>query len=97
VDIKVAGSLSLAVSLPPLLAAFARYSQDHSFAVLHRNRTFVIVMAARSIAGTVIGGRLLGVVPTTTAHPRTGRSPAALIPPGSGGTPSRRVSSDERQ
>ncbi|KGN31280.1 hypothetical protein N802_04120 [Knoellia sinensis KCTC 19936] len=39
-DIKLAGSLSLAVSLPTMLVAFARYSQDQSFTVLARNRTF---------------------------------------------------------
>ncbi|MFD9338314.1 hypothetical protein ACFWBF_28515 [Streptomyces sp. NPDC060028] len=32
--IKTAGSLSLLVSLPTMLAAFARYSRDGSFAVL---------------------------------------------------------------
>ncbi|MFD3804895.1 hypothetical protein ACFWTC_14965 [Streptomyces sp. NPDC058619] len=33
-DIKSAGSLSLLVSLPTMLVAFARYSRDGSFAVL---------------------------------------------------------------
>ncbi|KQP85458.1 permease [Methylobacterium sp. Leaf113] len=63
VDIKLAGSLSLAVSLPTMLMAFARYSRDGSFAVIGRNRTFVLVMAAGSILGTFVGGRLLGMVP----------------------------------
>ena len=31
VDIKLAGSLSLAVSLPTMLVGFARYSRDQSF------------------------------------------------------------------
>ena len=69
VDIKIAGSLSLAVSLPTMLVAFARYSQDTSFQVLGANKRFVIVMAAGSIAGTVIGGLLVGVVPTTILVP----------------------------
>jgi len=64
-DIKLAGSLSLAVSLPTMIAAFARYSLDRSFAVLGRNRAFVLVMAAGSIAGSFIGGQLLGVVPSS--------------------------------
>jgi uncharacterized protein len=34
IDIKVAGSLSLAVSLPTILLAFARYSRDRSIVVL---------------------------------------------------------------
>ena len=41
VDIKTAGSLSLVVSLPTMLVAFARYSRDGSFTVLRRNRRFV--------------------------------------------------------
>ena len=63
-DIKLAGSLSLAVSLPTMLVGFARYSQDQSFAVLSRNRAFLLVMAAGSIIGTFIGGMLLGIVPS---------------------------------
>lgn len=64
VDVKLAGSLSLAVSLPTMIAAFARYSRDQSFAVLSRNRSFMLVMAAGSVVGTFIGGQLLGVVPS---------------------------------
>ena len=62
-DVKLAGSLSLAVSLPTMLVGFARYSRDSTFAVLGRNRWFVIVMAAGSIAGSLIGALLLGIVP----------------------------------
>ncbi|WSR03918.1 sulfite exporter TauE/SafE family protein [Streptomyces sp. NBC_01210] len=61
VDIKTAGSLSLLVSLPTMLVAFARYSRDGSFAVLGANLRFTLVMAAGSIAGAVLGGLLLGV------------------------------------
>src|SRR5699024_3504960 len=45
VDIKLAGSLALAVSLPTMVVAFARYSRDGSFAVLGANRPFVGAMA----------------------------------------------------
>lgn len=62
-DIKLAGSLSLAVSLPTMLVGFTRYSRDQSFTVLGRNRAFLLIMAAGSILGTFIGGRLLGIVP----------------------------------
>lgn len=68
-DIKLAGSLSLAVSLPTMLVGFARYSQDQSFAVLGRNRTFLLTMAAGSVVGTFIGGLLLGIVPSTILLP----------------------------
>lgn len=63
-DIKLAGSLSLAVSLPTMLVGFTRYSRDQSFSVLGRNRGFILLMAAGSIVGTFIGGKLLGVVPS---------------------------------
>ncbi|SMX38653.1 sulfite exporter TauE/SafE family protein [Maliponia aquimaris] len=68
-DIKLAGSLSLAISLPTMLTSFARYSRDGSFAVLGRNRAFVAVMAAGSVAGAYLGGRLLGVVPEAVLLP----------------------------
>lgn len=68
-DIKTAGSLSLLVSLPTMLVAFARYSRDGSFAVLGANRRFVLIMAAGSIAGAVLGGLLLGVFPDAVLIP----------------------------
>jgi uncharacterized membrane protein YfcA len=69
VDIKVAGSLSLAVSLPTMLVAFARYSRDTSFTVLAANRWFLLTMAAGSVTGTLLGGLLLGVVPSLALVP----------------------------
>lgn len=68
-DIKLAGSLSLAVSLPTMIVGFTRYSRDDSFAVLGRNRRLVLLMAAGSIAGSFVGGLLLGVVPSTILLP----------------------------
>lgn len=68
-DIKLAGSLSLAVSLPTMLVGFARYSRDQSFAVLGRNKQFLLVMAAGSIVGTFIGGMLLGIIPSAVLLP----------------------------
>jgi len=69
VDIKLAGSLSLAVSLPTMIVGFARYSQDRAFGVLGQNRAFVLVMAAGSIVGSFIGGQLLGRVPSAVLLP----------------------------
>jgi uncharacterized membrane protein YfcA len=68
-DIKLAGSLSLAVSLPTMLVGFARYSRDQSFTVFARNGRFVLVMATGSILGAFIGGRLLSVVPSAILLP----------------------------
>jgi uncharacterized protein len=69
VDIKIAGSLALAISLPTMLVAFARYSGDRSFAVLRANKGFVLAMATGSIIGTIIGGVLLGAVPESVLIP----------------------------
>lgn len=68
-DIKTAGSLSLLVSLPTMLVAFARYSRDGSFAVLGANRRFVAVMVTGSISGALLGGLLLGVIPNVVLIP----------------------------
>jgi uncharacterized membrane protein YfcA len=68
-DIKTAGSLSLAVSLPTMLVAFARYSRDGSFTVLRRNARLAAVLVAGSITGTIAGGLLLGAVPDAVLVP----------------------------
>ncbi|MFZ3561136.1 TSUP family transporter [Streptomyces sp. BH055] len=62
-DIKTAGSLSLLVSLPTMLVAFARYSRDGSFAVLRSHIRFTAPLAAGSAIGALLGGLLLGVFP----------------------------------
>ena len=68
-DIKLAGSLSLAISLPTMLVGFTRYSRDQSFSVLRYNWPFMLVMAVGSIIGTFIGGLLLGLVPSGALLP----------------------------
>ena len=68
-DIKLAGSLSLAVSLPTMLTSFGRYSLDRSFSVLGQNRNFVLLMAAGSLLGAFLGGRLLGIIPESVLLP----------------------------
>jgi uncharacterized protein len=55
VDLKIAGSLSLAISLTTMLVAFARYSRDCSFDVLRANKGFVLAMATGSIIGSILG------------------------------------------
>jgi uncharacterized membrane protein YfcA len=69
VDIKIAGSLSLAISLPTMLVAFARYSRDRSFEALRANKRFIFAMASGSIIGTIGGGFLLGAVPSLVLIP----------------------------
>lgn len=63
VDIKTAGSLSLLVSLPTMLVGFFRYRQAQAFQALRRERDILIWMSVGSIAGALVGGLLLGLVP----------------------------------
>jgi uncharacterized protein len=69
IDIKLAGSLALAVSLPTMLVAFARYSRDQAFSVLRESGPFVLAMTAGSIIGTLTGALLLGVIPNLMVVP----------------------------
>jgi len=68
-DVKLAGSLSLAVSLPTMIVGFTRYSRDRTFAVIGQNRAFLLVMATGSILGTFIGGQMLEIVPSFALLP----------------------------
>ena len=77
-DIKVAGSLSLAISMPTMLVGFARYSRDSRFSVLSRHRVFVLTMAAGSVLGVYLGARLLSVRLSHTARVQPCRSAADL-------------------
>ena len=63
-NIKLAGSLSLMDSLPTMLVDLARYSRSDAFGVLGEERLLVRCMVAGSIVGEVLGGMLLGLVPT---------------------------------
>jgi uncharacterized protein len=47
-DAKLAGSLSLAISLPTMVTGFVRYSRDRSFVVLKANARLVQLMAIGS-------------------------------------------------
>ncbi|MFN3493168.1 MAG: TSUP family transporter [Hydrogenophaga sp.] len=69
IELKLAGSVSLAISLPTMLVGFARYSRDRSFVVLGTHRGFVVSMAVGSLLGAGLGGVLLGVVPAAVLLP----------------------------
>lgn len=68
-DIKLAGSLSLAISLPTMLTGFTRYSTDKSFAVVKQNWAFIFVMALGSLGGAFLGGQLVSIVSTSVLLP----------------------------
>jgi hypothetical protein len=57
VDIKIAGSLSLMVSLPTMIVGFARYSRSDAFDVLRREQ----LLFRWVVAG--MGGLMLGHMP----------------------------------
>ncbi|MFB0937081.1 MAG: sulfite exporter TauE/SafE family protein [Propionivibrio sp.] len=63
-DIKLAGSVSLAISLPTMIVGFCRYTQSDAFAVLRQEQTLFRWMTAGSVLGAAIGGLLLGLIPT---------------------------------
>jgi uncharacterized membrane protein YfcA len=62
--IRLAGSLSLVVSLPTMIAGFARYTRSDAFAVLRQEKSLLRWMVIGSIFGAAVGGLLLGLVPT---------------------------------
>jgi uncharacterized membrane protein YfcA len=68
-DIKLAGSLSLAISLPTMIVGFIRYSRRDAFRIVTQNKTFIIIMALGSMIGTFVGARLLGIVPDRVLLP----------------------------
>ena len=68
-DLKLAGSLSLLVSLPTMLVGFSRYSRDASFSVL--GRIGAAAMALGSMLGSLGGGRLVGLVPDAVSCRRS--------------------------
>lgn len=68
-DIKLAGSLSLAVSLPTMIVGFTRYSRDQNFAIIRAEWRFLAIMAVGSLLGTFLGGQMLGAVPTSALLP----------------------------
>ena len=69
VEIRLAGSLSLAISLPTMLVGLARSSREQSFGVLRAHAPFGLWMVIGSIAGAFIGACLLAFVPAAVLVP----------------------------
>jgi uncharacterized protein len=59
---KIAGSLSLCISLPTMLTAFIRYSKSEQFIEVARQKEFVILMIAGSFLGAALGAAALNFV-----------------------------------
>ena len=62
IDIKLAGSLSLVVSLPTMQVGFMRYRSAEAFLVLRSESGLFKAMTAGSILGAVAGGLMLGLL-----------------------------------
>ncbi len=63
VEIKLAGSLSLLVSLPTILMGLWRYSRQQVFAQVRSQRNLILWMSLGSILGAYLGSRLLPYAP----------------------------------
>lgn len=68
VDIKIAGTLSLIVSLPTIMIGIYRYRNKKPFAIVKPNFGFILWMAGGSIVGAWIGKSLLGSVSSGMLH-----------------------------
>jgi len=62
IDIRLAGSLSLAVSLPTMMVGLIRYQTVGAFERLTREKCLLTWMSLGSVVGAAIGGLMLGVV-----------------------------------
>lgn len=61
-DIKIAGTLSLAISLPTILVGLSRYRKKEPFAILRPNLRFILWMSLGSIVGAALGKSMMGIV-----------------------------------
>lgn len=68
IDIKLAGSLSLAVSAPTILMGLYKYQRRQQLAAVFKDRAFIAWMALGSILGSFVGSYLLKHVPDFYLH-----------------------------
>lgn len=59
IDIKLAGSLSLAISIPTILMGLFKYRSQQRFKEVKSEKPLIINMASGSILGALIGSYLL--------------------------------------
>lgn len=61
-DMKIAGTLSLCISLPTMAVAFIRYSRNQVFSQLIHSKQFIVFMVIGSFVGSLIGAYSLQFV-----------------------------------
>ncbi len=61
-DPKLAGSISLCISLPTMIMAFFRYSKSNQFQEIKKEKSFILFMIVGSIFGSLVGSLLLNYV-----------------------------------
>lgn len=62
-DIKLAGSLSLMISLPTMIVGFSRYANADAFQILRKEKSLFLWMLTGSVIGAAMGGLMLGLFP----------------------------------
>lgn len=68
VDIKLAGSLSLAISIPTIVMGLFKYSNQQRLKEVKTEQKFIVSMASGSILGALIGSNLLRYVSSSLLY-----------------------------
>lgn len=62
IDIKLAGSLSLAISIPTIIMGLFKYRSQQRLKEVKSDQRFIVSMASGSILGAFVGSNLLRYV-----------------------------------
>ncbi|MBD3841411.1 MAG: sulfite exporter TauE/SafE family protein, partial [Campylobacterales bacterium] len=62
VDIKLAGTLSLMVSIPTILISLYKHYRHNRLEVITHNNTFLLYMIGGTFAGSYLGSLAVGMV-----------------------------------
>lgn len=68
VDIKLAGSLSLAISIPTILMGLFKYHRQHKLREIKSESGFILMMGVGSIIGAFIGSYLLQYIASSVIY-----------------------------
>ncbi len=68
IDIKLAGSLSLVISIPTIIVGLLKYKSQRKFREIKSEQKFIISMASGSILGAFIGSNLLRYVSSSLLY-----------------------------